>query len=96
MTTKGKREDKGEGKREDKGEGNRRSLRDDNKRQPQPKTTAEAPAEQRRRQNNGGGGLAAIGGDGCLLHEFEGHVVFCGGGAAVFELGCGVEDFAVA
>ena len=40
--------------------------------------------------------LSAIGGDGGLLHELQGHVVFCGGGAAVFELGCGVEDFAVA
>ena len=35
----------------------------------------------------GGGGLDDL---------FDGDVVFCGGGAAVFELGGGVEDFAVA
>src|SRR5258707_7415928 len=41
-------------------------------------------------------GLAAIGCYGCLLHELQRDVVFGGGGAAVFELGGGVEDFAVA
>src|SRR5882757_6963535 len=40
-------------------------------------------------------GLAAVGGDGCLLHELQRDVVFGGGGAAVFELGGGVEDFAI-
>ena len=38
----------------------------------------------------------AIGGDGSLLHELQRYVVFDGGGAAVFKLGCCVEDFAVA
>src|ERR1700722_4834501 len=37
-----------------------------------------------------------VGGCRGLEDLFDGDVVLCGGGSAVFEFGCGVEDFAVA
>ena len=90
MTT--KRQDKGKDK------DNSRSLRDDNKKATATKDNGRGNIRttSEQQQNNGEGGLAAVGGDGCLLHDFEGDIMLCGGGAAVFELGCGVEDFAVA